>query len=250
MNVIKTMSQLNHSTRGLFITIEGIDGTGKSTFCEYLKEELKRYDYSLVHTREPGGSPTAEKLRALLLSGEIKNSETTLLLMFGARLDHLEMTILPALEKGQFVVSERFTDSSYVYQVMDNKANLDLFNGLDSYIKTLIKPDLTIYLQSNKSVIMRRLENKLSLDQFECVLLNTSGVFEQLTKGYRDLIAKEPDRFIVVDNNIGLADLKASAFIVANKIAHKESQIRHPQPYFSRLRDRLLNIKYRLAPLG
>jgi dTMP kinase len=153
--------------RGKFITLEGIDGAGKSTHLTYLSELVHRMGHRVVQTREPGGTPLGEKLRALVLS-EPMRAETETLLMFAARSEHIATVIAPALARGDWVISDRFTDASFAYQgggrgVAESKIRL-----LEEWVQGALSPDLTLLFDLDTAAAKER-QNKAGLipDRFE-----------------------------------------------------------------------------------
>jgi dTMP kinase len=185
---------------GKFISFEGIDGCGKSTQAKILSDELTTYGKKVLLTREPGGSKGAEEIRNLLLTGETDrwSAETEILLFTAARRDHLERTILPALEIGSTVICDRFSDSTRVYQGVTRGDLRDVVDQLD---KTMIprQPDVTVLVDLDPKIglarALRRSGNEARFEDF--------GLEMQikLRKGFLTLANEFPKRFIVVDGN-------------------------------------------------
>lgn len=185
---------------GKFISFEGIDGCGKSTQAKILSDELTTYGKKVLLTREPGGSKGAEEIRNLLLTGETDrwSAETEILLFTAARRDHLERTILPALEIGSTVICDRFSDSTRVYQGVTRGDLRDLVDQLD---KTMIprQPDVTVLVDLDPKIglarALRRSGNEARFEDF--------GLEMQikLREGFLTLANEFPKRFIVVDGN-------------------------------------------------
>ena len=185
---------------GKFISFEGIDGCGKSTQAKILSDELTTYGKKVLLTREPGGSKGAEEIRNLLLTGETDrwSAETEILLFTAARRDHLEKTILPALEIGSTVICDRFSDSTRVYQGVTRGDLRDVVDQLD---KTMIprQPDVTVLVDLDPKIglarALRRSDNEARFEDF--------GLEMQikLREGFLTLANEFPKRFIVVDGN-------------------------------------------------
>ncbi len=186
--------------KGIFITFEGIDGSGKSTQAARLAERLNSAGIDIVRTREPGGSSGAEEIRALVLQGDPDrwSAETEILLFTAARRDHLEKTILPSLAEGKCVVSDRFADSTRVYQ---GATRGDLRSTVDKLHSLMIgkEPDLTFIIDMDPEVALRRgLARNSGEDRFEDFGL---GFQETLRHGFLALARDFPERCIVIDGN-------------------------------------------------
>jgi dTMP kinase len=184
--------------RGKFITIEGGEGVGKSTNIEFIKRLLEQRGVECLVTREPGGTPMAEEIREVLIKNRSEEvvSEAELLLMFAARAQHLGRKILPALESGVWVISDRFTDATYAYQsggrgVPEHKVAL-----LESFVQGDLRPDLTLLLDAPIEVGMERARNRGKLDRFE---EEQSAFFNRVRQNYLSRAEKSPDRFKVID---------------------------------------------------
>lgn len=189
--------------QGIFITFEGIDGSGKSTQVVRLCERLSASGVDALRTREPGGSSGAEEIRALLLQGDTDrwSAETEILLFTAARRDHLEKTILPALAQGKCVISDRFADSTRVYQ---GATRGDLRGTVDKLHSLMIgkEPDLTFIIDMDPKVALERgLARNSGEDRFEDFGL---GFQETLRHGFLALARDFPERCIVIDGNRSL----------------------------------------------
>ncbi len=183
--------------RGKFITLEGIDGAGKSTHHAWLIDVLKRQGKEVVATREPGGTPLGEQLRTLLLS-EPMHIETEALLMFAARREHLDKLILPALAAGNWVVSDRFTDASYAYQGGGRGLAQEKISILERWVQDGFQPDLTIVFDVSTETAYQRLARTGNApDRFE---QETRGFFDRVRESYLQRAAAEPDRIKVIDS--------------------------------------------------
>ena len=190
----------NHPPR--FISFEGIDGAGKSTHIPKLAERLRQQGQTVLLTREPGGTPLAEKLRELLLH-DAMDSMSEALLMFAARRDHLQTVIEPALAAGQTVLCDRFTDASFAYQGGGRGFDLQILQTLERWVQTspasagqLRQPDLTLWFDLPPQVAAERLASARQADRFEAESL---AFFERVAAAYGERAAQQPQRFVRID---------------------------------------------------
>jgi dTMP kinase len=196
---------VNKPSRGRFITLEGIDGAGKSTQHAWLVEHLRAQGREVVATREPGGTPLGEKLRALLLA-EPMHLETEALLMFAARREHIDQVIEPALVRGAWVVCDRFTDASLAYQGGGRGLSLDKLETLARWVLGPLKPDLTLLFDAPVEVAMQRLRaNTPNPDRFE---QEQQDFFERVRSAYLQIAASEPNRVRIIDARQTLDEIK------------------------------------------
>lgn len=185
---------------GLFLSFEGIDGSGKSTQARMLADALRGDGHEVVLTREPGGSPGAEEIRALVLQGDPDrwSAETEILLFTAARRDHLERTIRPALERGAVVICDRFADSTRMYQGLsrgDLRAVVDKLHTL----MIGVEPDLTVLIDMDPEVGLSRAKGRQGVEErFEDF---GAGLQRQMRAGFLDLAAEFPHRFRVIDGD-------------------------------------------------
>jgi dTMP kinase len=186
-------------TQGRFITFEGGEGAGKTTQARRLTERLRGLGLGVVQTREPGGSPGAEAIRNLVVSGEADrwSSRTETLLMYAARSDHLERTIRPALEQGDWVVCDRFADSSRVYQGAGGGASVELIEALDRAVVADNQPDLTVIFDLPVEI---GLERAFGRGLFETRFESKGLAYHQrLRDGFLQVARDHPGRCIVID---------------------------------------------------
>lgn len=186
--------------KGLFLTFEGIDGSGKSTQARRLAKALTNLGHQVVLTREPGGSPGAEEIRRLVLEGEPDrwSAETEILLFTAARRDHLERTILPALEAGKIVICDRFADSTRMYQGLSRG---DLRQLVDQLHKLMIgrEPDITLLIDMDPETGLSRAKGRQGTEErFEDF---GPELQRKMRAGFLELSQEFPDRFHVVDGN-------------------------------------------------
>lgn len=179
--------------KGKFITVEGVDGAGKSTQMAVIDQALRERGIDLVRTREPGGPETAEKIRELLLN-EPMSPKCELMLMFAAREENLDKIIRPALAKGRWVLCDRFTDASYAYQGYGRGRSIEEIRALENFVHPDLKPDLTVLFDVPTEVAAARLSRKL--DRFE---KESQDFHRHVREGYLRMAKAEPERFYVVD---------------------------------------------------
>ncbi|QBE67569.1 dTMP kinase [Pseudoduganella lutea] len=184
------------SARGRFITFEGIDGAGKSTHIQYVAELLRARGVELVSSREPGGTPLGEKLRELVLH-EAMHLETEALLVFASRREHIAQVIEPALARGAWVISDRFTDASFAYQGGGRGLELVKLDTLANWVHPELWPDLTILFDVPLEIARARLDATRQLDRFE---KEKADFFLAARNEYLRRAAQEPGRFRVIDS--------------------------------------------------
>lgn len=193
--------------RGLFITLEGPEGGGKTTNREFLAQRLRDAGHEVVLTREPGGTPLAEKIRNLLLAehDEPVAVDTELLLMFAARAQHINQLILPALEAGKVVLCDRFTDATYAYQGGGRGISSARIAVLEDFVQGALRPDLTLLFDLPVEAGMARARQRGALDRFE---QEQQAFFEAVRQNYLQRAAAEPQRFCMVDAGQPLAQVQ------------------------------------------
>lgn len=194
--------------QGKFITLEGIDGAGKSTQLAWIVELLQDAGKPVVVTREPGGTTLGEQLRALLLNKTmIMHAETEALLMFAARREHLDKVILPALAQGQWVISDRFTDASFAYQSGGRGLDSGKLAILEHWVQGDLQPDLTLYFDVSVEVAQQRVYQSKSKDRFE---KEQADFFQRVRAVYLDRAKQFPERIRIIDSSRSLADVNAA----------------------------------------
>lgn len=189
---------------GLFITLEGMDGAGKSTHIPTILQLLASGGREVVSTREPGGTPLGEELRELLLHREM-HVETESLLMFAARAEHLQQVILPALQRDAIVVSDRFTDASYAYQCGARGLPMHKMQQLEQWVQGELQPDVTLLFDVPVEVSLQRLASARTPDKFEA---QGAEFFARLRSQYLKRAAEYPQRFRVIDAHKPLEEVK------------------------------------------
>lgn len=183
---------------GKFITVEGTEGVGKSTNIEFIESLLARRGNSILVTREPGGTPLAEELRNTLLRkrDEVVDPTAELLMVFAARAQHLNTTILPALDAGTWVLCDRFTDATFAYQGAGRGLSHQTISVLEDLVQDGRQPDLTILLDIDVEVGLSRAKARAELDRFESEHIE---FFQRVRAGYQARVRQRPECFIVVD---------------------------------------------------
>lgn len=194
--------------KGLFITVEGIEGAGKSTAVRAIEKYLKSNEIDYVSTREPGGTEIAESIRQLLLQHYFEEpmaEDTELLLMFASRAQHIAQMIRPALKAGKIVVCDRFTDASFAYQGGGRGISKTHIQQLADWVQGDLKPDLTILLDIHPKTGLKRAAKRSKPDRIEREEIK---FFERVRKAYLDLAKNEPDRFRVIDASQPIEKIK------------------------------------------
>lgn len=206
--------------QGKFLTLEGIDGAGKSTQLVWIAELLQRAGLSAVVTREPGGTLLGEQLRALLLDKFISmHPETEALLMFAARREHLDKVIFPALAQGQWVISDRFTDASFAYQSGGRGLDSAKLVILEQWVQGALQPDLTLYFDVPADVGQQRVSRGGVVDRFE---QEQADFFLRVRAAYLDRAQQFPDRIKIIDSNRSLPEVKVAVEQILQPLLHHE----------------------------
>lgn len=212
-------NNIRSMTLGKFITFEGIDGAGKSTHLAFVAELLKTSGKRVIVTREPGGTPLGEKLRELLLH-EKMHLETEALLMFAARREHLAQVIEPALARGDWVISDRFTDATFAYQGGGRKLAIEKLEALEEWVHPHLQPDLTLLFDVPLAVARARLDATRELDRFE---QEKAEFFEATRQEYLRRAEQFPNRFRLIDSTQAIAAIQDQLReIVATLTASRE----------------------------
>ncbi len=202
---------------GKFITIEGGEGAGKSTNIDFIIKFLEKNGIKVLQTREPGGTPLAEKIRDILLdkSETDIHSDTELLLMFAARAQHLHEVILPAIQKGIWVVCDRFTDATYAYQGGGRGIDLHRIAELESWVQGELRPDLTLIFDLPIEVGLERAGQRSAPDRFE---LENIEFFKRVRDVYLLRASQNPDKYAVINAEPELTQVQKELTEVLNQI--------------------------------
>jgi dTMP kinase len=195
---------MSDQQRGKLITFEGIDGAGKSTHIQFVKDLLEERGIQVVNTREPGGTSLGESLRQLLLH-EKMHLETEALLMFASRREHIAQVIEPSLQVGKWVLSDRFTDASFAYQGGGRKLSLEKLNVLENWVHPNLQPDMTFLFDVPIDVARARLDATRTLDKFE---QEKSDFFADTRTEYLRRAKEFPMRFRVIDSTLAIETIQ------------------------------------------
>jgi dTMP kinase len=193
--------------RGRFITLEGGEGVGKSTNLQYIQQLLLEQQLDVVVTREPGGTELAEKIRQLLLEthAETITEKAELLLVFAARAQHIQHVILPALQQGRWVLSDRFTDATYAYQGGGRGMDMQTIAWLESSVQGDLRPDLTLLLDAPLDIGMSRAQQRGKLDRFES---EQRDFFERVRQAYLKRAGQDQQRYKIIDAGLRLNEVQ------------------------------------------
>lgn len=214
------------TARGLFITVEGGEGVGKSTNIVFLEEQLKQKGIELLVTREPGGSKLGEDLRQLLLAvgDDPVVPMAELLLLFAARAQHISTRIEPALAAGQWVLCDRFTDATYAYQCGGRGLERSAVGALEKLVQGELRPDCTLLLDAPVSTGMARARSRGELDRFE---LEEIAFFERVRRTYLDLAERSSGRIRIINASQPLEQVQKQLLKVCQELITCWG-VRHP----------------------
>ena len=193
--------------KGLFITLEGIEGAGKSTAVDFIEDYLTKEGHDVIKTREPGGTVIGEQIREILLKNEnyTLTYDTELLLVFSARAQHIQEVILPALSSGKTILCDRFTDASYAYQGGGRGIDASRINLLEKWVQGDLRPNLTLLFDLDVSIGMQRTKKRSGTDRFEREEIN---FFEKIRNTYLERAKNEPQRFRIINSALSLENVK------------------------------------------
>ena len=193
--------------KGLFITLEGIEGAGKSTVVDFIEDFLTKEGHDVIKTREPGGTVIGEQIREILLKNEnyTLTYDTELLLVFSARAQHIQEVILPALSSGKTILCDRFTDASYAYQGGGRGIDASRISLLEKWVQGDLRPNLTLLFDLDVSIGMQRTKKRSDADRFEQEEIN---FFEKIRNTYLERAKNEPQRFRIINSALSLENVK------------------------------------------
>ncbi len=203
--------------RGKFITVEGIEGVGKSTNIDFLSSIIEAKGFSVLRTREPGGTPMAERIRQMLLAHDEEPLPdiAELLLFFAARALHVNNTIQPALAAGTWVVCDRFTDASLAYQGHGRGLGLERIKLMADWVHKDLQPDLTLLLDAPPEIAMDRAEKRGEADRLDS---EEADFYQRVRDGYLGLAESEPERIAVLDASQDLAQVQVAIAVEINRL--------------------------------
>lgn len=202
---------------GKFLTLEGTEGVGKSTNLAFVRDWLEARDFEVIVTREPGGTPLAEQIRELLLTKRDEPVDQTaeLLLVFAARAQHIAQVIKPALARGAWVLSDRFTDATFAYQGGGRGLDKNIIQQLEVMVQGDLRPDLTLILDIDVKLGLTRASQRGELDRFES---ETLDFFERVRAAYRERAMANPKRYAIVDAGQSLEKVQQDIDQVLQKL--------------------------------
>ena len=185
-------------TAGKFITLEGIEGVGKTTHLAFIADRLQQQGHTVILTREPGGTRVGEAIREILLHGKDMqiDSMAELLLMFAARAQHLQEVVRPALAKGQYILCDRFTDATYAYQGGGRGLSMADIGVLETLVQQQLQPNVTLLFDASVQTGLSRAKKRGEPDRFEA---ETVSFFERVRQTYLDRAREQPQRFRIID---------------------------------------------------
>lgn len=199
---------------GKFITLEGVDGAGKTSHIEFIKEYLTNLKLNFIMTREPGGTELGERLREILLHDEM-TPKTETILMFAARNEHIEKVIRPGLTSGAIVISDRFTDASYAYQSGGKGVEDEAIDVLKDLVQKNLQPDLTFLFDLPVEVSIKRLKKTRKLDKFE---KEEKDFHENVRKKYLMIAKNNPKRFSVLNSEKSIDEIQSQIKIKLDEL--------------------------------
>jgi len=204
-------------TAGKFITLEGIEGVGKTTHLAFIADRLQQQGHTVIVTREPGGTRAGEAIREILLHGKDMqiDSMAELLLMFAARAQHLQEVVRPALAKGQYVLCDRFTDATYAYQGGGRGLSLADIGVLETLVQQQLQPDVTLLFDASVQTGLSRAKKRGEADRFEA---ETVSFFERVRQTYLDRASQQPQRFRIIDAEQTLVDVQQQIAVMLESL--------------------------------
>lgn len=203
--------------KNLFITLEGIEGVGKSTHLKFINHYLQHKNIDAVITREPGGTPVAEAIRHVLLTKyeETITGQAELLLLFAGRSQHITHVIKPKLTEGKWVVCDRFTDASYAYQGHGRGISLEEITALEKWVQGDLRPDLTLLFDAPVHVALQRTKRRKNQDRIEA---EAEDFFQRIREGYLARAKLFPERYRIIDASLPLIKVQENITKILEQI--------------------------------
>ena len=201
--------------KGKFITFEGLDGTGKTTQIQALKKSLEKEEIKVLTTREPGGTRLGEKIRNLIFENTDISLETETLLLFSARMEHLKKVIIPSLDRGEIILCDRFTDSTYAYQSGGDGLDEKKIEILEKWVNPHLQPDLTFYFNLPINLVLKRIKKNRENEPYEQKKI---PLFKEIENGYKKRMEKFPQRFVMVDCEEDIQKINEFIFFKINQL--------------------------------
>ena len=194
---------------GTFITLEGIEGVGKTTHMNFVQELLQQAGHKTIQTREPGGTKVGEAIRDLVLNSKDLDisAETELLMIFSARAQHINEVITPALNQGYIVLCDRFTDATYAYQGGGRSIPMNKIGALEDWVQGELRPDLTLLLDAPVETGLARASKRSEADRIES---ETVTFFEKVRETYLNIATEQPERISIVDASLPIVEVQSS----------------------------------------
>jgi len=210
-------SLTKNNSRGCFITLEGMEGVGKSTHQAFIQRYLKQTGHAVVVTREPGGTPIAETIRQLLLKrqAEVIIPETELLLLFAGRAQHIKHVIRPALNAGKWVICDRFTDASYAYQGGGRGVSMQKIEALEKWVQADLRPDCILLLDTRVKLALKRIKRRGKLDRIET---EEEEFFQRVRAAYLARAEKFPGRYEIIEASAALLKIQRRIKLILDKL--------------------------------
>lgn len=191
--------------KGKFITLEGSEGAGKTTALKIIKQSLNEWGVEFICTREPGGEPTGEKIREILLHSKHLHAKTEMLLMFASRNEHIENVIKPALSQGIWVISDRFVDASYAYQGGGRELGFETISWMDNFIVGDTQADLTLLMDIDPKIGLNRIKTRGQADRIE---QESMDFFYRVARAYKQKAALNPDKYAIIDASKSIKEVE------------------------------------------
>lgn len=214
----------------MLITVEGMDGSGKTTMAHRLVDALHERGINAIYVREPGGTSYGERVRDLFLTEPDLCDDARMLALFSARLHQVKTVILPEIHSGNIVVCDRFNDSSFAYQVAGGEGSRYLFKQLENTLNQWVSPDFTLYLDVDYDTALRRVSARDTANTYDNHVLGSQGVFQSIREGFHQRLLTDPTRFRHIDATQSLKDVESFVLHYADTFKHHLTPLRVEPP--------------------